>query len=219
MQSKKVTEDEKLKNIVNGEDIKSLLRIDRIFAFIEDSYGHPPNWSRPQGFISLSRIILEQQISLASANAHFLKLSNFLTDFTPSNILKLTDDEMRICQISRQKSKYLRELSSAILGGVMDLQELSKLSEEEARKQLTNIKGIGDWTADIYFMFCLQSKDIFPIGDIAIVKAVKELGRVETKADVACLSENWKPFRSLAAYYLWHYYISKKNKVPKLVRG
>lgn len=200
-----------MKNIVNGEDIKRLLRIDRIFAFIDDNYGHPPNWSRPPGFTSLSRIILEQHISLASANAHFLKLRNYLTDFTPLNIIKLTDDEMRICQISRQKSKYLRELSSAILGDALDLQELSKLNEEEARKQLTSIKGIGDWTADIYLMFCLQSKDIFPLGDIAIVKAAKELGRVETKADVASLSENWKPFRSLAAYYLWHYYLSKKQ--------
>lgn len=201
-----------MKEIVNTEDIKSLLRIDRIFVLIDDNYGHPPNWSRPRGFISLSRIILEQQVSLASANAHFLKLNNYLTAFTPSDILRLTDDEMRICQISRQKSKYLRELSSAILGGVLDLQELSNLSEDEARKQLTSIKGIGDWTADIYFMFCLQSKNIFPTGDIAIIKATKELWRVETKAEVASLSENWKPFRSLAAYYLWHYYLSKKTR-------
>jgi DNA-3-methyladenine glycosylase II len=163
-----------LKNIVNKADIKALLRIDPVFSLIDSIYGHPPNWSRPQGFISLSKIILEQQISLASANAHFLKLSYFLGDFTPTNILKLTDDEMRSCQISRQKSKYLRELSASILDGVIDLQELPEISEEEARRQLTGIKGIGDWTADIYLMFCLQSKDIFPIGDIAIVKAAKE---------------------------------------------
>ena len=200
-----------MKKIVNGKDIKSLLRIDRIFTFIDENYGHPPNWSRPQGFTSLSRIILEQQVSLASANAHFLKLSAFLTEFTPSNILKLTDDEMRICQISRQKSRYLRELSAAIIDGVLDLKELSILSEEQVKKQLTNIKGIGNWTADIYLMFCLQSKDIFPIGDIALLKTVKELCYVKTNADVACLSESWKPYRSLAAYYLWHYYLSKKQ--------
>ncbi len=201
-----------MKNIVNNGDIKKLIRIDRIFAFIDATYGHPPNWSRPQGFISLSKIILEQQISLVSANAHFLKLNNYLRDFTPSNILRLTDDEMRICQISRQKSEYLRELSAAILNGVIVLEELSKLDETEVRKQLTKIKGIGDWTADIYLMFCLQSKNIFPIGDIAIVKAVKELSSVKTKEEVAFLSENWKPYRSLAAYYLWHYYLSKRNK-------
>ncbi|HEX2970038.1 MAG TPA: hypothetical protein VHO46_13155 [Bacteroidales bacterium] len=200
-----------MKRIVNVKDIKALLRIDRIFAFIDDNYGHPPNWSRPQGFTSLSRIILEQQVSLASANAHFLKLSAFLPEFTPSNILRLTDDEMKICQISRQKSGYLRELSDAILNGALDLKGLSNLSEEEAKKQLTKIKGIGDWTSDIYLMFCLQSKDIFPTGDIALVKSVKELFFIESKTDIASLSQSWKPYRSLAAYYLWHYYLSKKQ--------
>jgi DNA-3-methyladenine glycosylase II len=204
-----------LKNIVNREDIEELNRIDQIFAFIDTRYGHPPDWSRPQGFLSLSKIILEQQISLASANAHFLKLSDYMSEFTPSNILKLTDEEMRICQISRQKTKYLRELSAAILNGIIDLHELSTLNETEVRKQLTSIKGIGDWTADIYLMFCLQSKNIFPIGDIAIIKAAKELYKVKTKVEIAFLSENWKPFRSLAAYYLWHYYLSKRNKDPK----
>jgi DNA-3-methyladenine glycosylase II len=199
-----------LKKIVNRKDVKVLLGTDKIFAYIHSEYGLPPNWSRPPGFTSLSRIILEQQISLASANAHFIRLKSYIRDFTPSNILRLTEDEMRLCQISRQKSKYLRELSSAALAGVLDLENLSKLNEDEARKQLTNIKGIGDWTADIYLMFCLQSKDIFPTGDIALVKAVKELCHVETKAEVAKISEGWKPCRSLAAYYLWHYYLCKK---------
>jgi DNA-3-methyladenine glycosylase II len=200
-----------LENIVNREDIKELTGIDQIFAFIDAKYGHPPNWSRPQGFISLSKIILEQQVSQASANAHFLKLTGYMSDFTPSNILKLTDEEMRICQISHQKSKYLRELSAAILDGVIDLHELSKLNGTEVRKQLTNIKGIGDWTADIYLMFCLQSKNIFPTGDTAVVNAAKELSRLKTKEEVVFLSESWIPFRSLAAYYLWHYYLSKKK--------
>ena len=204
--------DRRLKNIVNEEDIKSLLSIDRIFEYIDFNYGPPPDWSRPRGFISLSRIILEQHISLASANAHFQKLSNFLTGFTPSNILRLTDEELRICQISRQKSKYLRELSYSILKGELDLEGLSELGDEEAGRRLKKVKGIGNWTADVYLMFCHQSKDIFPIGDIALVKAAKELGRVETKTDVAALSENWKPYRSLAAYYLWHYYLSKKKE-------
>lgn len=200
-----------MENIVNKTDIKALLRIDPIFSFIDSNYGHPPDWSRPQGFISLSKIILEQQLSLASANAHFLRLSNYLGEFTPSNILRLTDEEMRNCNISRQKSKYLRELSAAVLEGRLDLEELPDLSEEEARKQLTSIKGIGDWTADIYLMFCLLSKNIFPIGDIAIVKAAKELCHVTTLAEVASLSENWVPYRSLAAYYLWHFYLSRKT--------
>ncbi|MCH6236405.1 DNA-3-methyladenine glycosylase family protein [Cognataquiflexum rubidum] len=201
-----------LMNIVNPKHIKQLTNAHSLFALINENYGTPPNWTRPQGFISLSKIILEQQVSLSSAKAHFLKLNSYLVEFTPSNILRLTDEEMRSCQISRQKTKYLRALSTAIISGDVDLEELPKLNETEIRKQLTSIKGIGDWTTDIYLMFCLQSKDIFPIGDIAVVNTVKELSDAKTKEEIILLAEKWKPFRSLAVYFLWHYYLKKRNR-------
>ena len=199
-------------SIVNEKDIKELLNKDNLFSIIYEQYGSPPDWKRPKGFISLSKIILEQQVSLASANAHFLKLNNYLAGFTPSNMLKLTDEEMRNCQISKQKSKYLRALSLAIIEGVLDIESLETIEETEIRKQLTKIKGIGNWTADIYLMFCLQSKDIFPVGDIAIIKTIKELTSANEKDEILLLSENWKPYRSLATYFLWHYYLSKRNR-------
>jgi len=199
-------------NIVNQDDIKQLTGTDELFAFINNKYGSPPGWTRPQGFISLSKIILEQQVSLASANAHFLKLNNYVKEFTPTEILKLTDEEMRNCQISRQKSKYLRSLSAAILNGNINLEKLPQLNHQEVRKQLTNMKGIGDWTADIYLMFCLQAKDIFPIGDIAVINTIKELNKAKTKEEIIFLAEKWKPLRSLATYFLWHYYLKKRNK-------
>ncbi|MEI7527095.1 MAG: hypothetical protein WCJ95_22285, partial [Mariniphaga sp.] len=90
--------------IVNQHDIAKLLKTDEIFVTIHNLYGSPPNWSRPQGFITLSKIILEQQVSLQSANAHFNKLNAYLPAFTPEEILKLSDEEMRSCQISKQKS-------------------------------------------------------------------------------------------------------------------
>ena len=127
--------------IVNQKDITQLINIDKTFAFINDKYGHPPGWERPQGFVSLARIILEQQISLASAGAHFLKLSNYIGELTPQNILRLTDTEMRTCQISRQKARYLRAISTAILDGNLDLEKLANLNETEVRKQLTEIEG------------------------------------------------------------------------------
>jgi DNA-3-methyladenine glycosylase II len=203
----------KMNNIVNQKDIKRLINIDGVFASIAEKYGHPPNWTRPAGFISLSKIILEQQVSLASANAHFLKLSNYLPEFTTSGILKLTDVEMRNCQISRQKAKYLRALSTAIVNGDINLDELPGLGEPEIRKQLTKIKGIGDWTADIYLMFCLQAKDTFPIGDIAVINTIKELYGIKTKEEIMLLAEKWKPNRSLAVYFLWHYYLSKRSNL------
>lgn len=200
-------------NIVNQEDIEILVQRDERFRFIQDEYGNPPNWTRPAGFISLSKIILEQQVSLASANAHFVKLDNFLTDFTPASILRLSDEEMRRCQISRQKTKYLRALSQAIIDGDVNLNGLAELPVVEIRKQLTRIKGIGDWTADVYLMFCLQAKDIFPIGDIALANTVRELSYARTREEIISLSDRWKPFRSLAAFFLWHHYLKKRNRV------
>jgi DNA-3-methyladenine glycosylase II len=199
-------------SIVNKKDCKRLFKIDPVFADIHALYGEPPNWSRPPGFISLSKIILEQQVSLASANAHFEKLNGYLDDFSPQHILQLTDEEMRSCQISRQKTKYLRGLSMAIQGKEIDLDGLSKMNEEEIRTQLTKIKGIGQWTSDIYLMFCLQSKDIFPIGDIAVVNTVKELTDAHTKEEITARAEKWQPLRSLASFFLWHYYLKKRNR-------
>lgn len=199
-------------SIVNKKDCNKLFKIDPVFADIHVLYGEPPNWSRPPGFISLSKIILEQQVSLASAKAHFEKLNGYITEFTPQNILKLTDEEMRACQISRQKAKYLRALSVAIRDEEIDLETLPGMKEDEIRAQLTQIKGIGQWTSDIYLMFCLQSKDIFPIGDIALVNTVKELTNVMTREEIIARAEKWQPLRSLASYFLWHYYLKKRNR-------
>lgn len=205
-----------MNDIVNPNDIGKLIRTDGIFAFIHDEYGPPPNWTRPQGFISLSRIILEQQVSLASANAHFLKLDHHLTEFTPHHILALSHDEMRNCHISRQKSTCLRALSSAVIDNRINFDELQNMDIHEAKLKLTGIKGIGNWTADVYAMFCLKAKDLFPFGDIAVMNTVKTLCNARTREDLILLSEKWRPLRSLAAYYFWHYYLNKKNRQPLL---
>lgn len=199
--------------IVNPIDVKTLIRSHKIFATIYNKYGTPPNWTRPEGFISLSKIILEQQVSLASAHAHFLKLNSYIKEFSPKEILKLSDEEMRECQISRQKSKYLRELSSAILDGKIDLDGFSKLGHDEQRVKLTGIKGIGNWTTDIYQMFCLQAKDVFPVGDIAVVNTIRELTKARSQEEILKLSSKWQPYRSLATYFFWHYYLQKRGRI------
>jgi len=201
-----------INNIVNPKDIKQLISNDKLFAHINIKYGSPPNWTRPQGFITLCKIILEQQVSLASANAHFLKLNNYLNDFTPSEILKLTNEEMKNCYISRQKSVYLRALSLAIMNSNLNLKELPGLHQTEIRKQLTSVKGIGEWTTDIYLMFCLKEKDIFPVGDVAMINTVKELTGAKTKEEIILMSHKWKPLRSLATYFFWHYYLKKRER-------
>jgi len=201
-----------MNGIVNQTDINQLLKLDEIFTKINMMYGPPPDWQRPEGFTSLARIILEQQVSLQSANAHFKKLDLYLPEFTPAEILKLSDEEMRNCQISKQKSRYLRELSSAILTGKINLESLRMLPEAEIRQQLKSIKGIGDWTTHIYLMFCLQAKDIFPAGDIAIINTVKEFTSAVTHDEIIACAARWKPYRSLASYFLWHYYLRKRNR-------
>ena len=199
--------------IVNKSDIKKLTSTHKIFSFIKNKYGIPPNWQRPEGFVSLSKIILEQQVSLASAEAHFRKLNNYLREFSPTEILKLTDKEMRACQISRQKAKYLRALSQNVLSKELDFDELSKLSSDEVRKKLTSIKGIGDWTTDIYLMFCMQSKDIFPLGDMALITTIKELTKINSEEGTIRFTKNLKPLRSIAAYFLWYYYLKKRKRI------
>lgn len=198
--------------IVNNEDIAALTTKHRLFADIHDEFGPPPNWKRPQGFISLSKIILEQQVSLASAKAHFNKLNSYIPKFSPEEILKLNDREMFECQISRQKAKYLRELANAVLSGQFAFRSFRSMEEEHIREQLTSIKGIGVWTSDIYLMFCLQHKDIFPVGDIAIVNTIRKLTKAHSQEEILKLSAKWKPYRSLATYFLWHYYLCQKKK-------
>jgi DNA-3-methyladenine glycosylase II len=198
--------------IVNLRDIAALKRKDRLFVKIADRYGDPPNWKRRPGFVSLCRIILEQQVSLESAKAHFSKLRAYLPRFTPQAILELSDGQMRRCQVSRQKAGYLRALSEAIIERRLAFRELGRQDLGLTREQLTAVKGIGRWTADIYLMFCLQAKDVFPLGDIAVMSAAVELHPGSSRSDIERLSERWKPFRSLAAYYFWHHYLSARGR-------
>lgn len=199
-------------SIVNKKDIRKLLAKDNIFAGIHKQYGPPPNWNRPQGFVSLVKIILEQQVSLASAQAHFDKLNGYVAPITPWKIMQLSDEEMRNCQVSRQKTKYLRELATVLLDKRLVLETLEGLPEPEVRRQLTAVKGIGDWTADIYLLFCLQEKDIFPPGDIAVMKSAKELTGLTEREAIIERALTWQPYRSLATYFLWHHYLCKRNR-------
>ena len=199
--------------IVNAKDVKLLCQKDNLIFDIHSEFGSPPNWQREPGFETLCQIILEQQVSLESARAHFTKLKEFVGEFTPENLLKLSDEEMRNCYISRQKAKYLRELSMAIENNALDLDEIPTLEEAEIRSKLTAIKGIGNWTVDIYLLFCLQHKDIFPIGDIAVLNSIKERYKVQTREEIFAVSENWKPYRSLGTYFMWHYYLKKRGRI------
>ncbi len=142
------------------------------------------------------------------------KMEYFLGKVSPENILKASDEDLRNNAISKQKIVYLKELSKAILNRNLLLETFSLKPEEQIKAELTAIKGIGNWTAEVYIMFCLQKEDVFPIGDITLQNTLKELFDVSTKEEMILLSENWRPNRSLATYFFWHYYLKKRNRQP-----
>lgn len=198
--------------IINPQAITSLCEKDHIFSAIIEKYGEAPNWERPEGFETLARIILEQQVSLESAQAAYQRLKQKLSVFAPTAILQLSDEEMRACSVSRQKTRYIKALAQAILNGDLDLEQLPTLPTETAKTELKKIVGIGEWTAKIYLMFCLQKEDIFPEGDIAAINTVKELWQAKSKEEVLEITKKWSPYRSAATYLLWHYYLCKRGR-------
>jgi DNA-3-methyladenine glycosylase II len=175
-------------------------------------YGYPPVWIRPNTFETLVLTILEQQVSLASAYAAYKKLKERITIF-PTEFLQLTDEELRSCYLSKQKIVYTRELANALLSEKINLEKFEALPDDDVRTELKLLKGIGDWTVDIYLIHALRRTDVFPIGDLALVNSIKMVTQLPsaTKEDLINLAENWKPYRSIATMLFWHYYIKKKN--------
>jgi len=172
--------------------------------------GTPPLWSREPGFAVLVQIILEQQVSLASARAVFARLNEVLPVLQPESFLALGEDLLEL-GFSRQKTRYCRELAQSLLSGDLDLQKLARLDDEGVRAELTNVKGIGRWTADIYLLMALNRPDVWPTGDLAIVKAVghvKGMAVTPTPDELENIGEKWRPWRAVAARLLWQHYLN-----------
>jgi len=191
-----------------------LSRRDKELKRIIRQHGYPPMWTRPATFQSLILFILEQQVSLASAYAAFKKLKKKIGFVTPAKILLLTDAELRACYFSRQKIVYARELANAVQSKQLILKKLTAKHEDEIRHELKKIKGIGDWTVDVYLMHSLQRTDLFPLGDIALVNSLKEVKQLHphtSREEMLRIAEPWRPYRTIAAMILWHAYIQKRG--------
>lgn len=198
---------------------RTLAENDEHLNRVADLYGMPPLWDRKPGFATLVHIILEQQVSLASAKACFDKLALRLGDITPENLLTLDDAELKAVGFSRQKTAYARHLSHSVIEKTVDLDSLHNLSDAEVKEHLTKLKGVGQWTSDIYLLMALLRPDVMPRGDIALYSAWQKLseGTRPTPDEFAEIAERWRPFRSSAARLLWHFYLSerRKNKPPQ----
>ena len=192
--------------------IPLLIERDKTFSLIVDLYGPPGFVTRSPGFESLCKTILEQQVSLESARVSFNKLKVLIKDFTPENVVEVTGQEFRECGISRQKTIYLRTLAEAVLDGVIDMDSFNDKHPDEVRSELVRLKGVGNWTVDIYLMFSLQSPDILPLGDIGILSAIKDLWGFTSMDEILAHTQRWKPYRTTAAFFLWHYYLEKRGR-------
>jgi DNA-3-methyladenine glycosylase II len=179
-----------------------------------ERYGPPPLWSREPSYATLVHLILEQQVSLASAQAAFDRLGVALGgSVEPRGLLQLSDAELRAIGFSRQKTGYARTLASAMLDG-FDLEALSAISDDEVRRALIAMPGIGPWTADIYLTMCLLRPDVWPHGDLALATSARDLLELDegpTFAELGVIAERWHPYRAVAARIFWHDYLQRRG--------
>jgi DNA-3-methyladenine glycosylase II len=198
-----------------AQSVRFLTDGDPHLAAVVKKYGHPPLWIREPGFPTLVYIILEQQVSLASAKAAFDRLQSAVHPLTPRGFLKLTDAELKRIGFSRQKTLYTRLLAESLSRGHFDLRYLDELHDGAARKMLIAFKGIGNWTADIYLLSALRRPDIWPVGDLALATAVQEVKHLRKRPSperLEKLSQCWRPYRAVAARLFWHHYLSKRGQ-------
>jgi DNA-3-methyladenine glycosylase II len=195
--------------------VRLLVDRDTHLAEVVEKYGPPPLWVREPGFPTLVYIILEQQVSLASAKAAFDRLNAAVRPLTPGRFLRLTDAELLRIGFSRQKTLYTRLLAESLSRRYFDLRDLHGLEDDTARKMLVAFKGIGKWTADIYLLSALRRPDIWPTGDLALSTAVQEVKRLRQRPSperLEKLSAPWRPWRAVAARLFWHAYLSKRGQ-------
>ncbi len=187
-------------------------------AFVYSTYGPPPLWDRPVGFATLLNIILEQQVSLASAKACFDKLATHLGEVTPAGLMSVNDADLKIIGFSRQKTAYARHLSEAVLEKRIDLDNLHSMPDAEVKSELITLKGVGEWTSDVYLLMAMLRPDVMPRGDIALHAAYQKLTNAAKRPgsdEFVAMAEKWKPYRSVAARLLWHFYLSEKARKVK----
>jgi DNA-3-methyladenine glycosylase II len=198
-----------------GTAVADLCRMDPDLAAIVERHGIPAFWAREPGFPTLVLLILEQQVSLASARAAYDRLVLRLGELTPRGVLDSTEEELRADGFSRQKNRYARVLAAAIDEGALDLDAVAALGDAEVRTALVALPGIGPWTAEVYLLSALRRPDTWPTGDIALQEGARRAKRLEvrpTPVELEAIGEAWRPHRATAARLLWHLYLSENGR-------
>ncbi len=206
-------EPQPIDEVTLGHAVLGLCAQDADLAAVVDRHGPPPLWARPPGFETLVRIILEQQVSLASGLAAYARLEEATASVTPGVLAAMEPAALERAGVTRQKSRYLRGLAATIVAGDLDLESLSGLDDHDARHTLCRIPGIGPWTADVYLLMALGRPDVWPATDIALVTSMRDVkglaGRPGSR-EMERLAEPWRPWRAVAARILWHAYLGER---------
>lgn len=196
--------------------VRALSRRCPVMRKIYKATGTPPLRRREAGFEGLIRIIVGQQVSVASANAIWARCAEGIVPMSAPRIAELGDDDLKACGLSRPKIRTLRAASSAVIDGELDLDGAAEIEDDAFRADLLRVSGIGPWTADVYQLFCLGKPDAFAAGDLAIQVAAQNAFGLDARPspdELLELAENWRPWRAVAARLLWaHYAWLKKGR-------
>jgi DNA-3-methyladenine glycosylase II len=188
---------------------------DAAFAGIRERLGTPPLWGRQPGYATLVRIILEQQVSLASARTLYQRLYAHLGGMTPEHVAASSITALREFGLTRQKAGYCHGLALRLRDGSLDLTAVARAPDEAGRAALLDVPGLGPWSVDIYYLMALRRPDVWPTGDLALAVALRELKRMKrlpTKEEQHRLARRWSPWRSVAARMLWAHYLEARGQ-------
>lgn len=196
------------------DGVDALSAVDPDLGAVVTRFGPPPLWARRPGFATLVQIVLEQQVSLASARATFERLREACGPVTPERLATLTAAQVQAAGVTRQKTSYCLGLARQVVDGTLDLRRLGLAQDLEARRRLVEVRGIGPWTADVYLLMALRRQDIWPDGDLALATAAHQVKRLQHRPDterLRLLAADWAPWRAVAARILWHHYLSTRS--------
>ena len=194
--------------------VHALTRRDPHLATLFAKNGLPPMWARRPGFPTLVHIVLEQQVSIVAARSLFRRIRAHLGEMTPELVASRGIAGLHRLGLTRQKAAYCHGLARAILDGRLSLSDIARSADTEGREALLALRGIGPWSADIYYLMALRRPDVWPVGDLALAIALHEVKGLRARPDMErqlAISAAWAPWRSVAARLLWHYYLTTRT--------
>jgi DNA-3-methyladenine glycosylase II len=194
--------------------VRALTRRDRDLAALYRQNGLPPMWARRPGFATIIHIVLEQQVSIVAARSLYRRVRDRIGGMTPETVAASGVSRLQKLGLTRQKASYCHGLATAVLDGSLDLSGIARAPDEAGRATLLALRGIGPWSADIYYLMALRRPDVWPVGDLALAVALHEVMGLPARPDALRqqeISARWAPWRSVAARLLWHYYLNTRR--------